>query len=180
MSMNSNWAELMVAAQKGNSKMYNVLLTEVSQYLQSYLSYKLHAKERVPDLLQEILISIHNSRHTFDGTLPFKPWLFKIVQSRLIDFYRKNGRQKEVYGHEDENFMENISTEAEISNLEISDFQKALNSLTDDQRKILCAIKLEGKSIKEVSLEFSLSESAVKVAAHRAYKQLSQHLGVTI
>ena len=160
--------------------MYNTLLTEVSQYLQSYLKYKLKTEERIQDLLQEILISIHKSRHTYDANFPFKPWLFKIVQSRLIDFYRKQGRRAELNSIHDEDFLDSLSTEAEISFMEIRDFQKALDALSHDQRTILCAIKLDGKSIKEVASIMSLSESAVKVSAHRAYKALASHLGVEL
>lgn len=180
MRSNSKWSELMAQAQKGNSEMYNLLLTEISTYLQSYLMYKLRNAELVQDILQESLLSVHKSRHTYDSNYPFKPWLFKIVQSRLIDFYRKQGRQVDLQDLSEDGQLENISAEADISHLEVKEFNKALASLSDDQRSILCAIKLEGKSIKEVSQLMSLSEPAVKVTAHRAYKQLFAKLGVDL
>lgn len=178
MSGKPTWEHLMVEAQKGNSKMYNQLLTEISQYLQSYLRYKLRSSDHVSDLLQEVLLSLHRARHTYDAQYPLKPWLFKIVQSRLIDHFRKNKRTADLattLGDED---LHALSSEAEITQLEVQDFNKALAALSEEQRRILCAIKLDGKSIREISMEFSLSESAVKVTAHRAYKLLFETLGM--
>jgi RNA polymerase sigma-70 factor, ECF subfamily len=178
MSTKLKWEDLMVEAQKGNSKMYDTLLTEVSGYLQSYLRYKIRAEETASDLLQEILISLHRARHTYDSQLPFKPWLFKIVQSRLIDYYRKNGKRDDYKLMSDDSYMDTLCAEAEVSQLEVIAFNNAISSLSDDQRRVLCAIKFDGKSIKEVSVEFNMSVSAVKVTAHRAYKLLFEKLEV--
>ncbi len=151
--------------------MYNTLLTEVSTYLKPYLRGKVASAEIANDLLQDVLLSFHRARHTYDSAYPLKPWLFKIVQSRLVDHFRKTGNRQEL-ALVDDSFFEAISAEAEISQIEVEDFKRAVASLSDDQRSILCALKLEGKSIRQVSSEMAMSEAAVKVAAHRAYARL--------
>ncbi|MCC6138412.1 MAG: sigma-70 family RNA polymerase sigma factor [Bdellovibrionaceae bacterium] len=178
MTGKATWEDLMVQAQKGNSKMYNQLLTEISQYLTPYLRYKLRSPENVNDLLQDVLLSLHKARHTYEPQYLLKPWLFKIVQSRLIDHFRKVKKYSQLVAVSGNDDLLAVIAEAEISQLEISEFNKALNGLTEDQRHILCAIKMDGKSIKEISADMSLSESAVKVSAHRAYKILFEKLGV--
>ncbi len=166
----------MVEAQNGNSLAYETLLKEVSQYLVSYLRYKLGHQCDPQDILQDVLMTLHRSRHTYNSEYPFKPWLFKIVQSRMIDFFRKEKRTVDYrLFFEDEN-CEAMKAEAEISQVEISDFKKAVEKLTIDQQKILLALKLSGKSIKEVAKDLSISESQVKVTAHRAYQSLFSHL----
>lgn len=180
MSTKLTWEIMMVEVQKGNPQMYNVLLTEISEYLKSYLRNRVRPPEAVHDLLQEILLSIHKARHTYDSSLPFKPWLFKIVQSRLIDHFRKVGRKEELTSVADDSFVETLSAEAEISQIEVSRFQKAMADLNEDQRKVLYALKFEGKSIREVSFEMALSEAAVKVTAHRAYARLYDLLEIEV
>lgn len=170
----------MAEAQKGNTVMYNQLLTEVSHYINSYLKYKLRSENAVPDILQEILISLHNARHTYNVELPFKPWLFKIVQSRLMDHFRKQKRTADASALFGDDRLLLLTAEVEVSQIEINDFNKALTSLSPDQREVLLAMKVQGKSIREIASERSMSESAVKVTAHRAYQSLFKELGVTI
>ncbi len=175
MSDRPTWEVLMVEAQSGNASAYNALLSEVSDYLRSYLKYRVRGVEASQDLLQEILISLHRARHTYDSKYPVKPWLFKIVQSRLIDHYRKTG-SSELAMVRDEEFMGNLVAEAEVSQIEMDELKTAINGLSEDQRKVLCAIKFEGKSVRDVSRELAMSEAAVKVTAHRAYKLLFERL----
>ncbi len=171
-----NWEQMMVEAQNGNSMAYETLLKEVSHYLTSYLRYKLGPQTDPQDILQDVLMTLHRSRHTYNSDYPFKPWLYKIVQSRLIDFFRKERRSIDYrLTYEDES-CEVIRAEAEISQIEITDFKKAVEKLSADQQKVLLALKLSGKSIKEVAQDLSISESLVKVTAHRAYQSLYRYL----
>ena len=176
----SNWEELMVFAQKGNAKMYNQLLSEVTAYLTPYLKFKVGSETIASEIAQEVLISVHNSRHTYNAQFPFKPWLFKIVQSRLVDFFRKNKMKYELLQTIDGSFIETFSAESQISLLEVNELKKALNTLNDDQREIIIALKINGQSIKEIADSKKMSESAVKTTAHRAYKSLSITLGVDL
>jgi RNA polymerase sigma-70 factor (ECF subfamily) len=55
--------------------------------------------------------------------------------------------------------------------------QTALESLPDRQREIVSALKLRDESVKEIGARLGMSESAVKVAAHRGYRALRRLLG---
>ena len=157
----SNWEELMVEAQKGNTKMYNQLLSEVASYLNPYLRYKVGSELIAAEIVQESLLSIHTSRHTFNPQLPFKPWLFKIVQSRLIDFYRKDKNRKELQSSMESYSVDAFTAEAEVSQIEVDELKTILATLSDDQREIVIALKIQGQSIKEVANSRNMSESGV-------------------
>ena len=60
------------------------------------------------------------------------------------------------------------------------DFQRvrlALEALPPRQREIVSALKLRDESVRDVSRRTGMSESAVKVTAHRAYKALRRVFG---
>lgn len=155
---------------------YTQLLNEVSQYLRPVLKGQMGGMDQSEDVLQEVLLTLHRARHSFDPSLPFKPWLYRIMQSRLMEFWR---RHKGRYSKEDGNqllHIEQLEAEAEISHLEKDMLVKALDELNEAQRKIVELLKVEGLSIREVALQMQMSESAVKVSAHRAYKVIYQHL----
>jgi RNA polymerase sigma-70 factor (ECF subfamily) len=60
--------------------------------------------------------------------------------------------------------------------LDKRDVTKLLAKLPDAKRKLVEDIKLDGVSIAEASARTGLSESAVKVAVHRAVKSLSDEV----
>jgi RNA polymerase sigma-70 factor (ECF subfamily) len=55
--------------------------------------------------------------------------------------------------------------------------QAALQALPPRQREIVSALKLRDESVKEVSVRMGMTESAVKVTAHRGYRALRRLLG---
>lgn len=60
---------------------------------------------------------------------------------------------------------------------EYKDVEKILASLPDDQRTVFQRLKLEGYTAQEVANEMGMSESAVKVSAHRTLKKIKDALG---
>ena len=51
---------------------------------------RLSIANEVDDLLQEILISVHKARHTYDGNRPYKPWVYAIAKFRLQGLDQRN------------------------------------------------------------------------------------------
>jgi RNA polymerase sigma-70 factor (ECF subfamily) len=50
--------------------------------------------------LQDVLLSLHAVRATYDPSRPFMPWVFAIVGNRLVDgarrYVRSSGREVHV------------------------------------------------------------------------------------
>ena len=85
---NDNFEALMQQALKGDMRAYAALLRETSRFLRPFLAKRLNSAAEVDDLMQEILISIHKARHTYDGNRPYKPWVYAIARFRLQDHLR--------------------------------------------------------------------------------------------
>lgn len=67
-------SRLMAAAQTGDRQAYAVLLAEARRWLLRYLSRKVPPAQ-VDDLVQEVLVSLHAKRASYDPARPFLPWL---------------------------------------------------------------------------------------------------------
>ena len=161
---------------EGNNRAYAVLLQETSRLLHAYLAKRLSTTNEVDDLLQEILISIHKARHTYDGKRPYKPWVYAIAKFRLHDYLRAHYsdqlRHAINLSEVEESFPEHV-TESPISYESISG---EVQKLPEKQATILQLMHQEGYTAKEVAKKIGMKESAVKVAAHRAYKFLRKKL----
>lgn len=176
MSKENNYAGLMRLALTGDEKAYGELLRESARLLRSYLARRMHRFQDVEDVLQEILISLHKARHTYDGNRPYTPWLYAIANYRLQDYLRKHYADPLRQAGEIEE-AENISS-ADVTETGFSyeSISEEVENLSGKQPKILRMIHSEGYTAKEVASKIGMSESAVKVAAHRAYKVLREKL----
>lgn len=162
-------------AQNGDEKAYAAFLTETSIILRAYISRKIYQISDREDLIQEILLSIHKARHTYDCNRPVKPWIMAIATYRINDYLRAyyKKRENEIIDYDSiANFFDQNVTDSIISNELIN----TVNALPEKQRKIVHMMKIEGYSVKEVASAMNMSESAIKVSAHRAYKLLRKKL----
>ena len=168
------WAELMAQAQAGDRDAYRRLLTEITPYLRA-LAQRQHRDSRdVEDSVQDILLTIHSIRHTYDPARPFKPWLVAIGRRRIIDRVRVNarGRLRETeLTQEHETFSEPATNMHEVQS-DSRRLRQAMESLPAGQREAIRLLKLEEKSLKEASAESGMSIAALKVSVHRAVKAL--------
>jgi RNA polymerase sigma-70 factor, ECF subfamily len=167
---------LMAAANAGDQKAYAQALQATSQFLRPYLSKRLNQPSEVEDVLQEILISIHKSRHSYDGKRPFKPWAYAIAKFRLSDFLRAH------YGDTLRNAAE-LDAAEDIAQYDVTEngisyesIKEEIAKLPGKQPTILHLLHHEGHTAKEVAAKMGMTETAVKVAAHRAYKVLKGRL----
>jgi RNA polymerase sigma-70 factor (ECF subfamily) len=171
-----NLAALMRQSLSGDKRAYAEILRETSRFLRPFLANRLSFTNEVDDLLQEILLSIHRARHTYDGNRPYNPWAYAIAKFRLHDHLRAHYADQLHHANdlsELENYLHENVTESGFSYESISG---EVEKLPQKQATILKLMHLEGYTAKEVAEKLGMNESAVKVAAHRAYKILRQKL----
>lgn len=154
---------------------YAEFLTLTSRMLRGFVARRVPPAD-AEDVLQEILISLHKARHTYDGTRLALPWVMAIAHYRLADYLRRHYsqmRHKQVDISEVENMLLEEVTESSATSESISEEVKNLGAR---QQKILHLMHSEGYTAREVGSQLGMNESAVKVAAHRAYKQIRMKL----
>src|SRR6058998_1574691 len=85
------FAALMKAAQAGEADAYVQLMQQLAPRLRlivlRYRSFL--AAEDTEDIVQDILLSLHAVRATYDPERPFMPWLLAITRNRLTDGARR-------------------------------------------------------------------------------------------
>src|ERR687892_2474438 len=85
---------LMHAAQQGDATAYHRLLCTVTPRIRQIVARRrgFAGREAVEDLVQDVLLSLHAVRATYDPKRPFMPWLLAILRNRLVDGARRYGR----------------------------------------------------------------------------------------
>ena len=79
-----DWSRLMAAAQDGDRGAYERLLREILPLLRAAVAPHYRHPDRIDEVIQDVLLSVHRARHTYDPTRPFRHWLMAIAhyQSR--------------------------------------------------------------------------------------------------
>jgi RNA polymerase sigma-70 factor (ECF subfamily) len=167
---------LMRRSLEGDQAAYAALLRETGQLLRPYLARRLTFESEVDDVLQETLISIHKARHTYDGKRPYRPWMYAIAQFRLRDYLRFHYADQLRYAEDIAELEENLRDDVTEPPFSYESISGEVRKLPERQATILQLIHQEGYTSREVAAKLGMTESAVKVAAHRAYKVLRQKL----
>jgi RNA polymerase sigma factor (sigma-70 family) len=172
--------ELLRAAQQGDSAAYAQLLRLITPRIRQIVRRRrgFAGAEEAEDLVQDVLLSVHTVRATYDPSRPFVPWLLAIVRNRLADGGRRYGRtsRREV-SSEDVTFAE---PEANIDVEGLADaatVRGAVRALPEGQRQAIELLKLEELSLKEAAEITGTSVAALKVATHRAIATLRRTFG---
>jgi RNA polymerase sigma factor (sigma-70 family) len=174
-----DWSIYMTRAQGGDREAYRRLLEDVTPYLRSIAARCFQNSGDIEDAVQEVLLTVHAVRHTYDPARPFGPWLVAIANRRVVDGLRRQGRSKArevALDIEHETFAAPQANLAETA----SDgrvLRDAIEQLPPGQRDAVRMVKLQEMSLKEAAAASGMSVAALKVATHRALKNLRKIFG---
>jgi RNA polymerase sigma-70 factor (ECF subfamily) len=129
---------------------------------------------------QDVLLTVHAVRHTYDPGRPFGPWLVAIANRRIIDRLRRQmrDRSREIELTAEHETFSPYSTNLRFDETSADEaaLRAAIEHLPPDQRQAIRLLKLKEMSLKEAALASGRSVSALKVATHRAVKSLRKIL----
>lgn len=169
----------MARAQDGDRDAYRRLLEEITPYLRRLAARHRALSGETEDAVQDILLTIHAVRHTYDPSRPLRPWLLAIARRRIVDRMRRRGTMaafETALGPEHETIA---ASGPNLYALESGrrGLRRAIEKLPFGQRQAVLLLKLRGLSLKEAASESGMSVAALKVASHRGLKALRVMLG---
>lgn len=143
---------------------------------------------RVEEIAQDAFLRAFQSLKNWRPDKPFNHWLARIALRSCHDFWRKEGRRKEIpasaFSDERKNWVEDV-----LSHRSSEEFQDredaqtarevldwALGSIDPADRLALTLVHLEGYSVIEAAEMLKMSVANVKVRNFRARKKLRRAL----
>ncbi|AGN85358.1 MULTISPECIES: sigma-70 family RNA polymerase sigma factor [Enterobacteriaceae] len=163
------WPQLMALAQSGDSQAYTRLLKALVPVIRSLARKHIADEELVEDVIQDVLLTVHRVRHTYDPGAPFLPWLMAIANARAVDALRKRGRhqQREIASETD---IPLLATSMEPPSHD--ELAVLLNQLPARQREVVEHVHLREMTLAETATQQNLTVAAVKSLLHRALSNL--------
>src|SRR5215471_10163225 len=173
------WSRLMATAQDGDREAYRRLLGEIVPFVRAIVARQHRMPDRAEDVVQDVLLTLHRVRHTYDPGRSFKHWLAMIARRRSIDALRRRLRLGSLEVSDDiayETFADPRANRMIETREAGEGLRAAVAGLPERQRQALELVKLREMSLREASQASGISVAALKVNVHRALKALRARL----
>jgi RNA polymerase sigma-70 factor (ECF subfamily) len=166
----------MAAAQAGDRAAYETVLRDCVPLVQRIARHQGAAADFLDDVVQDVLVTVHGARATYDPSRSFVAWLTAITQRRTIDILRKRGRRgaREVYAPEafDTHAGDDNPERDAIRNAEATQLHAFVDELPEGQREAVRTLGLGEYSLEAASKATGRTKTSLKVNLHRAIKTL--------
>jgi RNA polymerase sigma-70 factor (ECF subfamily) len=162
---------LVEAAQKDPSR-FAELYEANFERVYAFIARRVRDRDVAEDLTSDVFHKALANLAGFDWRgIPFAAWLLRIAANVMADRWQRLG--KEVPGDPPE-----PTTEINVEEVEQrARLFRAVEDLPADQRRVIGMRFAEGKSIREIALELTKTEGAVKQLQFRGLEKLRAQLG---
>ncbi|HEY5797277.1 MAG TPA: sigma-70 family RNA polymerase sigma factor [Bosea sp. (in: a-proteobacteria)] len=178
--LESQLRPVFLAALAGDAAAYRLFLDTISVRLRGYLRQMLARAGRTEaseaeDVLQETLLALHLSRHTYDPASPVTAWAHAIARYKLVDHLRRSGRHAGAVPLDDEAHQLAGPADSTASEARL-DLTRAMAALPERTRSLIDQVKLQGTTVAEAARATGMTETAAKVAIHRGLQAMAKFL----
>lgn len=150
---------------------FEELLERHRRVVEALVHYRIRDSYDAEDVLQEILITAYTHRDSLHQTESFKPWLLRIAQNKINDFYRRQAKRLDLpleaaaetpapsglYGHEERQAIQDI-----------------LSRLKDQDQQILYLYCFKDLPQEEIARRLGVPLGTVKSRLYYARKHFKE------
>ena len=173
--------DLIAEVLKGSTKSFEPLVVKYQPRVFALARRYARREDEVEDIVQTVFLKTYSKLSSYRGDAPFEHWLMRTATYTCYDFLRKHQRNREWnasdLSDEENDWFENIGEESQNkTDLKAAKslVDKLLDELKPQDRHIIILLDLEEKSVREIAEITGLSESNIKVKAHRAREKMRQ------
>lgn len=162
----------------GHVGAFTELYWAYSEKLYSNIFKMVKDQQVTEEILQDIFTRIWQKRETLEFSQGLAPYLYRMAQNKVIDFYRKLKRDRKLM----QKFTSSATAyyEPQTETVEYHEsvrlLEHALASLPPQQRKVYRLCKIDGFSYKEAAQQLDISIYTVKEYLSTATKAVRAFL----
>lgn len=133
-------------------------------------------KDDCHDVLQQVLLTVHQRLHTYDGRAPLRAWLYGICVRHAAAHRRRawvrREQPTEPEGMPQQSTSEQTPERAVDARQQQSRIEAMLGELDQEKRAVLVMFELEEQSCDEIAGELGIPVGTVHSRLHAARKAL--------
>ena len=150
--------------QNGEYMAFEILFHRHQSKVYAYLHKRVHDKNVIDDLFQNIFTKFHKSKKQYSPKYPVLAWLYTISRSVMLDYYKKS---KQTFVE----LSENMASNEDPSNESQVNIQQE-KMLTDDEKEAITLRYLSDQDFEEISNKLKTTPSNVRKIVSRGLQKL--------
>ncbi len=158
---------------QGDEQAFDSLFERHAPAIRGYLARLVGSAAVADDLTQTTFLSLVRARGRFLKGARFKPWLYAIATNAARDVKRRRSDELTATGTLPTDQGEEMAIRDRGLEQQV---HLALGQLPVSQREAILQHRFHGISFAEIAAAEGVTESAVKVRAHRGYERLRELL----
>ena len=173
-----NERQLVLQAQDGNSEAFGQLYDAYMERIYRFVYFRVEDQQTAEDITSQVFLKAWSNldRFSFNRT-PYLAWLYTIAHNAVIDHYRT---RKVTTALDDvqlsqQDHAEVVENEIDLT-AEMKSIKSALQTLTDDQQKVLTLKFIEGMSNNEIAHQLGKREGAIRALQMRGLQALAKQM----
>lgn len=182
--MDQGWTDerLMLAYRDGDAEAFERLYQRYRSKLYRHLAHQCGDARLAEELFQDIWLKVIAARSTYEPLASFATWLFRIAHHRLLDHYRKNGRDA-LASYADDEVLDGIPApvasdpaHAAEQNAIALRIQQALAALPAAQREVFLMAEAGGMTLEDIAAATATGRETIKSRMRYALGKLRSSL----
>lgn len=159
--------ELMALYQNGNELAFKELYRRHSSKVYGYVTAKIRQQEKANDIFQNVFVKVHRSKHLYNQSLPFLPWLFTITKNAIVDEVRSS-----KYEQFQSEFEDKIPAAVHRPAFDMKELSPHLKNLSTTQQKAIELRYFDEKTFDEIAVVLQTSSSNVRQLISRGLERI--------
>jgi len=176
--------EVIAGIKNGNHDLFRIIIKRYNQRLfRTAISFNID-NDDCDDVIQQTYIHAFEKLNQYKGEAKFSTWLTKILineclmlkRSRKIILRKKEKPEVVTFGVSEHQTPEDSFMQNELKNI----IEDAIRELPEKYRQVFILREVEGLSVKETADILGITETNVKIRAHRGKSLLQEKLSLKI
>jgi len=171
--------QLIRSAVGGDSSAFGSLYDHYQPAIYRFIAVKVGSREEAEDITHHVFLSAWQKVGTYKHRgHPFSSWLYQIARNMVIDHYRAKKDDVSLDKLDPDSSIIPAVAQDDLSiKLQLEKVHGAIKELKPEYQDVIILRFVEDLPLKEVSAILKKSEGAIKLAQHRAIKELRKKLG---
>jgi RNA polymerase sigma-70 factor, ECF subfamily len=174
----ANERQLVLQAQAGNSEAFGQLYDAYMERIYRFVYFRVEDQQTAEDITSQVFLKAWSNLDRFQfSRTPYLAWLYTIAHNAVIDHYRT---RKVTTALDDVQLSQPDHSEAVENDIDLTvemrSVKSVLQTLTDDQQKVLTLKFIEGMSNNEIARHLGKREGAIRALQMRGLQALAKQL----
>lgn len=157
--------------QRGSLAAFEALYRALAPRVDAFIRARVRDDARASDLLQEVFLELHRSRHTYLPGHSVIGWTFGIAQNVLLR-HRREARRREQHEVSADSLELEEGLAPRAADFELQPLQDALDRLSPASRVTWWMRNIEGLSFEVIARRLGIAATAVRLRCSRASRAL--------